>query len=402
MLTVVNRTGRPLERTDWIAFGVLALCSALHLEAVRGVERAREGARTGTPYVDLKSIWTFAGVLLLPPALAVGLVVFTFLYLRWRVVRMVAHRWAFNGATVVIATHAAGVVLLAGLPAGVYPGLPSSFAGVFVIVLAAALRWFVNHGLVVTIILLASPDSSPRSALGSFSTNIVEAAAVSLGAATALAIAHDPWYVLFVLPPLLVLHRSLLLHQYESAARTDHKTGLANALHWTQVARVELAKAERDGERVGILMLDLDHFKQINDVHGHLAGDAVLKAVADTLRRESRDHDLVGRFGGEEFVCLLPGTSGAELGEVAERLRMGISEVATSAPTDHGPVTVSGLTTSIGAVAYPADGSDLDELLLAADTALYRAKNTGRDRVCFAFGPEDDGKFPRARQPEDH
>ncbi|MDQ3402288.1 MAG: GGDEF domain-containing protein [Actinomycetota bacterium] len=372
-VTTVLAWQAPVHRTHLVFFGVLALGSVVHVEA----ERVRDRVRPAGPCVDLKSIWTFAGVLLLPVSLAVGLVLFTFVYLRCRMVTMQVFRLTYSCAAVVLATLAAGAVLSVGLPDGVYPSLPTAAGGVFVVVLAAITRWFVNHGLIVGMLLLSNPTATVRSALGGFGTNIVEAAAVSLGAVAALAVATDPWFVAFVLPPLLVLH------QYERAARTDHKTGLANASHWTQTARAELAKAERDGTVGGILMVDLDHFKLVNDNHGHLAGDAVLKAVADALRRECREHDVVGRFGGEEFVVLLPGLDSARLAAVAERLRGAIGALAVSAPTDAGLATIR-LTASIGAVGYPGGGHDLDELLLAADVALYRAKTSGRDRVRVA------------------
>ena len=117
----------------------------------------------------------------------------------------------------------------------------------------------------------------------------------------------------FVLPPVLVLHRAVLVHQLAEAARTDLKTGLLNAAAWHTQAERALSRNRRDDSPRGVLVLDLDHFKRVNDTYGHLAGDNVLVAVADALRGEVRDRDLVGRFGGEEFVVLLaalPGGAG--------------------------------------------------------------------------------------------
>lgn len=366
---------------DWVIFGLLLAGSMVHMESVRSIEKIREQVRANAPLVDLKSVWTFASILLLPPVLAILMSALTYAHLRLRIIHRQTFRSVYSAATVMLATAAAAGVLDLGMPPGTYPGLPTGWRGVALIVLAGLVRWFVNHGLVVVIILLASPSTPGKDALGNFSDNIVEAAALSLGGVTALVVQHDVWYLALILPPLLVLHRSLLMRQYEVAARTDTKTGLANATHWSQMARSELARAERYETSVGILMLDLDHFKRINDTYGHLTGDNVLKAVADALRKETRDYDLVGRFGGEEFLVLLPGVDDVELRVVAERFRHCVSTVQVTATETYELVPV---TASAGAICFPSGGSDLDELLLAVDAALYAAKAGGRDRTCFA------------------
>jgi diguanylate cyclase (GGDEF)-like protein len=396
-------TRYPIGRNEWILCGAIGLASIIHLEAVRGIERVREVLRAGSPYVDLKSVWTFAAVILLPPVMAASLVALTYAHLRWRVARVPVFRVVYSAATVVLATYAAAATLAVGLPPGTYPGLPVGWSGVFVVSLAGLVRWFINHGLIVMIILVSSPHSPARTAIGHFGHNIVEVAAVSLGAVTAFAIVHDPWYVLLIMPPLLLLHRSLLLHHYELAARTDDKTGLANALHWSEMARREIARAERDSTTVGLLMIDLDHFKRVNDTHGHLAGDAVLKAVAEAIRRESRDYDVAGRFGGEEFVLLVPSISTENLLTRAERLRDRIKDLKVhTTSNENGRIEIANLSASVGAVTYPAGGHHLDTLLLAVDAALYEAKRTGRDRTCLAPQQETNGNgsVPQARNPE--
>ncbi|HEX3650930.1 MAG TPA: GGDEF domain-containing protein [Pseudonocardiaceae bacterium] len=381
LVTAAFVTRLPIHQHDLIIFGVLAVGSVLHMELVRGVERIREGTRAHTPHTDLKSVWTFAGLLLLPPALSIGLVVVTCLHQRLRVNQLQTFRWLYNTAVIALSSEAAAAVLYAGLPAGDYPGLPASWTGVAVIILAAAMRWLVNLALVVAIIFLSSPKVTSRDATGGFDTNLVEMAGLALGAVAALVIEHDPWFLVLILPPLLVLHRSLLLRKYELASRVDSKTGLSNAMHWSELARGELARAERQQTAAGVLMLDLDHFKRINDTYGHLTGDAVLKAVADALRRECRDYDLVGRFGGEEFMILTPNIDATDLNSIAERFRRCIGNLSVTSPDTREQVTV---TASAGVVVYPQGGSDLDELLLAADAALYRAKESGRNQTCCA------------------
>lgn len=400
-ITGATVTRFPVDRADWILAGVLAAGSIAHLEAARGIERVRDVLRADGPHIDLKSVWTFAAVLLLPPPLAVGMVMLTWVHLRVRVVNTPVFRWAYSAATVVLATHVASAVLQVGLPPGVYPGLPVGWQGLCMVVLAGLTRWFVNFGLITVIILVSSPQTPGRTALGSPGGHAIELAGVSLGGATALVVATDPWYLLLVLPPLLLLHRSLLLHHYELAARTDEKTKLANALHWSEMARRELSRAARDTTTVGILMIDLDHFKRVNDTHGHLAGDAVLKAVAEAIRKESRDYDVAGRFGGEEFVLLLPGITTENLLTRAERLRDRIKDLKVHTTGNlNGRIEIANLTASIGAVTYPAGGAHLDTLLLAVDAALYEAKRTGRNRTCLAPQQETNGTVPQARNPE--
>jgi diguanylate cyclase (GGDEF)-like protein len=133
---------------------------------------------------------------------------------------------------------------------------------------------------------------------------------------------------------------------------------------------------------MGVLLLDLDHFSHINNTRGHLAGDHALRAVATELRRQVRDGDLVGRWGGEEFVVLLPGADPTAARQVAERIRAAVRAPLTDLPgAVHGTDGDLRITASLGVAAYPAHGATVDELLLAADTALYRAKRNGRDRV---------------------
>jgi diguanylate cyclase (GGDEF)-like protein len=127
-------------------------------------------------------------------------------------------------------------------------------------------------------------------------------------------------------------------------------------------------------------MVDIDHFKKVNDTHGHLVGDAVLRAVATAIDRNVRDHDSVGRFGGEEFAVLLPDITPADAAEVAERVRHAVERLTVPV----GDATVRDLSVSIGTAVHPHAGCTLDRLLDAADLALLDAKRAGRNRVRHA------------------
>jgi diguanylate cyclase (GGDEF)-like protein len=171
--------------------------------------------------------------------------------------------------------------------------------------------------------------------------------------------------------------------QLVTLARTDGLTGLVNRRHLFELLAGELARAERSGHDVAIAMLDVDHFKQVNDTWGHDAGDAVLQTVAAVLKREVRAHDIVARYGGEEFVVVLVEPEAAHTAEVLERLRVEVARAVTRLPLrpDAAGAREIRVTISAGYVVCPEDAGDLDALLVAADAALYSAKREGRDRV---------------------
>lgn len=324
----------------------------------------------------MTSVWTFAGVLVLPPGLAValGLLVYLHLWLRvWRgMSQWPTYRVVYCAAAIVLSCLAAGMVVNV---------LPGGFAGSMLIIEAAAVFAAANAVIVALSVYLHTGGRSLRSLFGSSDDNLLELTSLVLGASTALGILHSPALVPFVLLPVLVLHRSVLVRQLEIAANTDGKTGVLTASAWHLLGERELSSAARAKSTCGVLMLDLDHFKQVNDVYGHLAGDIVLKEVATTITKHVRDYDSVGRFGGEEFVVLLPGATETEVIPVAERVRQAVMAIEAEVPAAGGTRIVSGLSVSIGVAVYPSGGAVLERLLQVADSALYQAKNSGRNRV---------------------
>lgn len=164
----------------------------------------------------------------------------------------------------------------------------------------------------------------------------------------------------------------------EQAAYSDVLTGLNNR-RWLEEMMLRLkGRGLEELLPVSVLMLDVDHFKRFNDTFGHKAGDLVLQMVARTMRRRLRPSDMVARFGGEEFLILLPHTAPTEARAVAERLRIGIVQTRISA--EQGGVDLPPVTVSIG-IAFWQKGDTLESLVEAADKALYRAKGEGRNRV---------------------
>lgn len=159
-------------------------------------------------------------------------------------------------------------------------------------------------------------------------------------------------------------------------ARTDELTGLANRRAFMELGMAAVDQANRYERPLSLLMMDIDHFKRINDTHGHAAGDQALRAVAKELRYVARAADTPGRLGGEEFALLLPETSATDAMAVAERLRRGVAALVIH----HGGKPLV-LTCSIGVAEEGPATNDIDALIRAADRALYVAKEGGRDRV---------------------
>jgi diguanylate cyclase (GGDEF)-like protein len=161
---------------------------------------------------------------------------------------------------------------------------------------------------------------------------------------------------------------------------TDGLTGLYTRRHFTEALAVECRRAARAGHDTGLIIIDVDHFKRVNDTYGHPAGDRVLQEVAQRLRSVARAGSVVARYGGEEFVVLAPHTDGDSLLALAERFRLTISGL----PIEAGDQTLLSITASVGAAGAPGGTADPEALMNAADEALYAAKAAGRNRSMAA------------------
>ncbi len=166
----------------------------------------------------------------------------------------------------------------------------------------------------------------------------------------------------------------------EQLSSVDELTGLRNRRYAMEVLSVEFQRARRYQTPLSLLMADLDHFKKVNDVHGHLAGDYVLRGVADRLADALRSTDTAGRYGGEELIVVLPGNTGAGALTFADRWRQAVELRPFEVPD--GPAV--SVTLSVGAAAYSGAFEVPEDLVAAADRALYRAKDNGRNRVALA------------------
>ena len=374
-----------LDVRDLLALVLVCVVGVAHTEIARHVERMRRRITGDELHVDLGSVWFLASAVLLPAGYAALATVVVHTHIWWRAgyKRTPLHRQVFNAAAMALSAAAAATAMR-GLTAGERLGLPFDDRSLLVLVAGVAVFLVLNSALVAGAIALSVPGATTARVFGGWNDNLLEIGTLCFGACVAISIIAHPSFVLLALPPLYVLHRAVLAGHLEEAVSTDAKTGLLTAGAWSTQAEDLLRdrrRTRRSDPGRGILMIDLDHFKRVNDTHGHLAGDRVLHAVAEALLVEVRDGDLVGRFGGEEFVVLLSGLDHPDdLHAVAERIRHRITTVRVLVDTADGPLTIGGLTTSIGAVRHrPRVG--LATLLESADSALYDAKRDGRNTV---------------------
>jgi diguanylate cyclase (GGDEF)-like protein len=281
------------------------------------------------------------------------------------------YRTIYTAASDVLAASSAALAftLVSDGPDRLLGGVWGSIA----VMLAIVTYWTVNGALISGVIWLTQRPDRLRDLLMSPDEELLEVATLCLGAGLAITMLDAPAVAPLVLVVMVVLRRSALVRQLQEQATHDTRTGLLNSGAWRQEAERELARSARSGDDISLLMIDLDHFKVLNDTHGHQAGDRALKAVADCLTETLRGYDAVGRYGGEEFAALLVDADELTGEAVAERVCAKIREIEL--PDD---VRV---TASIGVATAAASRTDLDALVSRADAALYVAKNRGRDRV---------------------
>jgi diguanylate cyclase (GGDEF)-like protein len=365
---------------DAALFLALTGCGVALVETTR-----RVGQPTGGVIKDLTSAWSLPMALLLPPVYALLAPIPLMALSQWRVRAFALHRRTFGAAAIALSLGAASLIYhtqFAAIADSHRAGGERVLAFALAVAVCTMVRWAVNLALVLVPITRTNPRVRWWELVcdrDSLHSDVVE---MCLGVLVTLLIALEPVLVLFAVPPVLMLQRAMLQVHLVAAARRDAKTGLLNAATWDREAADEVARTERTKEPLAVLLLDIDHFKHVNDNHGHLAGDRVLSALADTLRAYLRPYDVAGRFGGEEFSVLLPHTGQAEAERVAERLRRRVASLVV--PIDDIPGTTSEVvqvTVSIGVATFGGSRVGLTELLAAADLALYRAKADGRNQV---------------------
>jgi diguanylate cyclase (GGDEF)-like protein len=359
-------------------FGILLACSAVT------VELTRRAGEPGGLTKDVYAIWDLPIAILLPPLYALIVPIPRLLLTQWRTRHTLVYRRIFTAAAIGLAYASASVTFHAVAPSvGVAPGSgPHAVAWTLLVAGCGLLRLVINRFLVLTAVKGADPATRLRPMILGREPLYNDLAEVCMGVLATFAAAHDTLLVLYALPLAILLQRSLRHRQLVNESRVDAKTGLLNAGTWQREAQVEITRAIRTHTPLAVGIADIDHFKGVNDTYGHLTGDAVLAGIARAMTALLRDYDIIGRFGGEEFVILLPQTTADEVKSIAERLREKLAEIII--PVDMGTAQESPLrvTVSIGIATLDGSRRDVDDMLAAADAALYEAKNAGRNRVC--------------------
>lgn len=381
-MVVLTAASAPLRADDLGLFVVLLGAGLASLEGMRRMPEPVGNAN------DMLAAWCVPIAVLLPPVYSFGAAAVLMAFTQWRISRIEVYKRVYSAAAIGLA-HAAASVMFHGLPEvwRDWGQLAEDPARLTVSAFAAAvLAKLGNTGLIGVAVKSADPEAAWR---GVFVVDDgrLESTEVCAGVLVAVSVGLSPVLALVALPPVLLLQRGMLYAQLHAAARTDLKTGLLNAMTWEREAAASLSAARRAGRPASVLLLDIDHFKRVNDTYGHLVGDEVLRSVADVLRTQLRnEQDLLCRFGGEEFAVLLPGLDNDEAPKAADRIRRAVAERVTPAGTNLVQVTVS-----VGvAVADPLSdpATDVQELLVHADLGLYRAKDGGRNQVRLTTRPD--------------
>jgi diguanylate cyclase (GGDEF)-like protein len=376
--------------TDLGKFAILLTCGLVSVASTPRIAYTVGGATR-----DFSTIWVLPVAILLPPVYAAIMPIPMIAVIQLWVHRGILYRRVFTSAA---------ISLSYALASAVFRLFPASFAGGVVGFGLHAMTWAiavtaceiiggrVHHFMIVGAVKLADPRVRLRDMELNRQALQEDFAEMDLGVLITVAVALTLALVVVAVPTVLLVRRFLIHPALVAQSRVDAKTGLLNMSTWENEAERELSRSIRMRNSLALAIIDIDHFKGVNDTYGHLVGDRVLKSVADTLTGQLRDYDRAGRFGGEEFVILLAQTSEDDALTIAERLRSHIENLAV--PIDDRPeAPVVQITISIGVSTMERGGTrELIDLLTAADSALYGAKQTGRNRVCAA-APVQSGRF---------
>jgi diguanylate cyclase (GGDEF)-like protein len=386
-LATLALTGYAASQTSWqagdlVKFLVLLGCGVISVVATPRIAYLQSGLVR-----DFLTVWVLPVAILLPPVYAMVTPVPLLVVTQWRVHRGVVYRRVFTGAAIGLAYGTASFA---------FHAIPASFAGGTIgtgvhaltwtasVAACEVIGWLGHHFLLVSAVKLSDPAA--RVALLELNREALQAdfAQIDLGIVITIVVAVNTVLAVFAVPTVLLARRFMMHARLLAESRIDTKTGLLNVATWESEAEAEIARAVRTRSPLAVALIDIDHFKMVNDTYGHLAGDKALRAVTDALREQLRSYDLAGRFGGEEFAILLPQTREDHAVSIADRLRMHIAGMSVPVSDDGKPENCIRLTVSVGVAPLDDTNRELTDLLAAADSALYLAKQAGRNRTHLA------------------
>jgi diguanylate cyclase (GGDEF)-like protein len=370
--------------TQWqtrqvLIFAALLACGAVSIEATRAVKEPQ-----GTAVRDLQSVWYLSIAIILPSVYAFLAPILLMAYKLFRVRRMIVYRRVFSNAVISLAYGCVSIIFHAvpNTLAGGVPGVGNHVLQWTAIVTACALIGrFINGFGLSGAIKLADPQVRFRDVFLSRESVTSDAIEISLAVFITLVVAISPVMMALALPTVIMQRRYLVRMQLAAQARLDAQTGLLNAGTWQREAEVELLRALRGRTPLALAMVVIDHFKDMNETAGQAVRDELFRDIAGIIKDQLPGHDLIGRYGGEEFAILLPQTDREEARRISERLRDHIAgePIAIESGTHAG--YVFRLTVSIGVAVMNESRRALNELIGAADSALDQATRTGWSKV---------------------
>ncbi len=377
-----------LRGSDLLLGAALVACGVVAIESTRSVKEAH-----GEAIRDLQSVWFLAIAVTLPPVFAFLAPFLLMAYKLLRVPHLVIYRRVVSNATLSLGYGCVSVVFhsIPGSVAGMFPGSGRhALTWTASVAACGVLGWIINGGLVVGAIKISDPAVRVRDLVGSRESITSDLLELSLAVSLTLVVRINPVLMALALPSVVLCKRSIMRAQLVSHARIDAKTGLLNAGTWQREAEAEFFRALRSHTPLALAMVNIDHFTDVNDMAGQVVRDQLIRDIAGMLKDQLPGHDLIGRFGSEEFAILLPQTSRTEAQRISERLRDHIAAEPIAIESGSQEGFVFRLTVSIGVALLNESRHALGELIGAADTALGQAKKTGWSKVYVLPENSDD------------
>jgi len=380
------------QLSDIVIFVGLLACGVIAIESTRSVREVQ-----GTVFRDLSTVWYLAIAVTLPPAYALLAPLPLTAYRLWRVRRGKVYRRVFSNATISLA-YGSVSLLFHSIPdsiAGRTPGTAShALAWTGLVAGCGVLAWLINNGLILGAIMIDDPQARVRDMFGNREAITSDLIELSLAVSLSLVVSINAILMTLALPSVVLYRRYLLNSQLVAQPRIDAKTGLLNAGTWQREAEAELLRAWRGRTPLALAMVDIDHFKDVDDMVGQLVRDQLIRDIAGMLKDQLPGDQLIGRFGSEEFVILLPQTGRDEAQRISERLRDYIAAEPIAIESGSQEGFVFRLTVSIGVAVLNESRRALAELIGAADTALGQAKSTGWSKVYVLPEGSDEPEAP--------